>query len=104
MVNGSVDIIVAIDADLLRLDQAKLLRTIGIGCGLEPLPIPEDLARLPKEILEGLPPPLELPDEITLPTPPRIELPRLPEFPRRRLDDATPSPSAVPSPSAAPAR
>lgn len=82
---GNVDILVALDADLLKLDQAKLLRTIGVGCGLQPLPVPDDLRALGDRILKDLPRPpvLEVPD-LTLPTPPRFELPELPDLRRRR--------------------
>lgn len=105
MVKGGVGIVVVLDTDLLKLKSAKLLKTIGVGCGLEPLPVPEELAGLPEKILKGLPVPRlpELP-EITLPGPPRIELPRLPELPpRRRLDEGRgeegrPAPSAAPPP------
>jgi hypothetical protein len=84
-VKGSVDIVVALDADLLKLDQAKLLKTIGVGCGLKPLPVPDELRNLGDKILHDLPnpAPIEVPD-ITLPTPPRIELPKLPDLRRRR--------------------
>jgi hypothetical protein len=97
MLTGGVEIVVALDADLLALKEAKLLRTIGVGCGLQPLPIPEELAGLPEKIIKGIPLP-RLPDAPELTLPPRIELPRLPEFPpRRRLDEGRPAPSAAPT-------
>jgi hypothetical protein len=53
---GSVAVIVRIDAHTRDLGQAKVLRTIGIGCGLKPFPIdvPELLKELPK-LLPDLP-------------------------------------------------
>jgi hypothetical protein len=61
---GSVSVIVDIDADSRNLAQAKLRRTIGVGCGLKPLELP------------GLPP-----IEIPLPNLPTT-LPTLPKLPR----------------------
>jgi hypothetical protein len=84
-VQGSVDIVIGLDADLLKLEQAKLLKTIGVGCGLKPAPVPAELRDLGERILKDLPspPPFEAPD-LRLPAPPRIELPDLPELRRRR--------------------
>ncbi len=55
---GSVGVVVRIDALSNDLDHAKVLKTIGIGCGLKPLPLPT----------------LELPD-IQLPALPKLQLP-----------------------------
>lgn len=89
-VDGSVDIVVGLDADLLKLPEAKLLRTIGVGCGLKPAPVPSELRELGERILKDLPnpPPFE-PPNLSLPAPPRIELPRLPDLlPRRNLGES----------------
>ncbi len=62
--NGSVGVVVKIDADTRKLSDAKILRTIGVGCGLKPLKLP-DLADLPEFDLSKLP---GLPD-LGLPSP-----------------------------------
>ncbi len=51
---GNVSVIVKIDADTRKLSDAKILRTIGVGCGLKPLKLP-DLADLPQFDLSKLP-------------------------------------------------
>lgn len=61
---GSVGVVVKIDADTADLDHAKVLKTIGVGCGLKPLPLPQ--LKLPD---------IQLPD-IQLPD---FQLPALPK-------------------------
>ena len=51
---GSVAVVVKIDADTRKLSDAKVLRTIGVGCGLKPLKLPS-LADLPQFDLSKLP-------------------------------------------------
>jgi ADP-dependent NAD(P)H-hydrate dehydratase / NAD(P)H-hydrate epimerase len=64
---GSVAVLVKIDADTRALAKAKLIRTIGVGCGLRPISVPGlgeiDLGRLPfpKPGDLGLPKPGEWP-------------------------------------------
>jgi hypothetical protein len=97
VIDGGVGIVVALDGDLLQLKQAKLLKTIGIGCGLNPLPLPDALLDLSRDILKGLPRPPALPDvpELRLPEPPSFTLPELPRLGGdRRLQDETPAPPA----------
>ncbi len=87
MVKGSVAVLVKVDADTRRLAEAQVLRTIGVGCGLKPIPIPglgtidlgdvtlDDLSRLPSGIPSSLPPlPSSLPP---LPTPGGFPFPPL---------------------------
>lgn len=96
---GSVGVTVKIDADTRDLENAKVLRLIGIGCGLKPLrpPTPEELAAFAKELPEflgelpsladklPLPGGLPLPSGLPLPagsfTPPKLPLPTI-EFER----------------------
>ncbi len=68
LVKGSVAVLVKVDADTRRLSEARVLRTIGVGCGLKPIPIPgigtidlgdvtlDDLSKLPSGIPSSLPP------------------------------------------------
>jgi hypothetical protein len=60
--NGSVDVIAAVEAHTSDLEHAKVFTSIGIGCGFEPLPIDpsvsrELLERLPIDALQALTPP-----------------------------------------------
>ena len=102
---GGVGIVVKIRADSRDLDNAKVLRTIGIGCGLKPLPIPEiEIAgfKLPTEFpkdLKGLPPlPSGLPP-IPSGLPPLPSA--LPGLPLPKIE--TPKPKPAPKPTEKPA-
>lgn len=89
---GSVNIIVALDAQSSNLAGAKVVKSVGIGCGLQPLPIPS-LKDLPELLLKDLPQLKDLPiggielgtdgkkPGVTLP---KLELPKL-EVPTLRL-------------------
>jgi hypothetical protein len=93
---GSVSVIVKLEADTRRLPEARILRTIGIGCGLKPLAIefPELLRDLPS-FLPSMP--SGLPQLPSLPT----ELPRapeLPKFPFPTFGEQKPEESKQPSP------
>lgn len=89
---GSVNIMVALDAQSSDLASAKLVKSVGIGCGLQPLPIPS-LKDLPEILLKDLPQLKDLPiggielgtdgkkPGVTLP---KLELPKL-EVPTLRL-------------------
>jgi ADP-dependent NAD(P)H-hydrate dehydratase / NAD(P)H-hydrate epimerase len=70
---GSVGVRVEIDADSRDLARAQLKRTIGVGCGLRPLNLPElSLPQLPPGLLElpkALPLPSALPPFPRLPPP-----------------------------------
>lgn len=111
---GSVNILVALDADSSDLAGAKVVKSVGLGCGLEPLPVP-NLGELPEILLKDLPqlkdlpaglgappatsgdlpvPKLELPKDL-----PKIELPglQLPGFGGKGLKPATPSPQTATS-------
>lgn len=74
---GSVNIMVALDADSADLAAAKLVKTVGIGCGLQPLPVP-DLSELPAGLLKDLPQLGDLPAVLGTPKP--GELPQVPEL------------------------
>lgn len=73
VLTGSVQVVAAIEGRTSELEQARVLTSIGVGCGLRPLPIEADL---PRELLEQLPPDIlqQLP---VLPA--GRDLPRLPE-------------------------
>jgi hypothetical protein len=58
--NGSVEVVAAIEGHTSDLEHARVMTTIGIGCGLAPLPLDlavskELLERLPIDVLEHLP-------------------------------------------------
>jgi hypothetical protein len=58
--NGSVEVFAAIEGHSSDLEHARVLTSVGVGCGLEPLPIDlnvskELLERLPIDVLEALP-------------------------------------------------
>lgn len=76
---GSVNIMVALDADSNDLAAAKLVKSIGIGCGLQPLPVP-DLRDLPEVLLKDLPQLKDLPAALDAAATPGGELPKLPEL------------------------
>jgi hypothetical protein len=50
--NGSVDVLAALEGHTSDLEHARVLTSIGVGCGLQPLPL--DLG-ISKELLERLP-------------------------------------------------
>lgn len=57
---GSVEVLTAIEGHTSDLEHARVLTSIGVGCGLEPLPVDlgvsrELLERLPLDLLEALP-------------------------------------------------
>jgi ADP-dependent NAD(P)H-hydrate dehydratase / NAD(P)H-hydrate epimerase len=76
LVGGSVAVRVKIDADTRDLPNAKIARTIGVGCGLKPLDLGIDLGKLPP-LPSGLPPlPSAWPSLPSgLPPPPKFPLP-----------------------------
>jgi hypothetical protein len=51
---GSVQINTTLDGNSQTLEQARVATSVGIGCGVKPLPI-EDLMKLPLELLQQLP-------------------------------------------------
>jgi hypothetical protein len=53
-IQGGVAVTVKIDADTRKLGEARVLKLIGIGCGLQPLrlPTPEELEGFAKELPE----------------------------------------------------
>jgi hypothetical protein len=58
--SGSVEVVAAIEGHTSDLEHARVMTTIGIGCGLAPLPLDlgvskELLDRLPVDILQNLP-------------------------------------------------
>jgi hypothetical protein len=62
VLTGSVDVIAAIEANTSDLEHARVFTSIGVGCGIEPLPIDlnvsrELLDRLPIDALQALPRP-----------------------------------------------
>jgi hypothetical protein len=84
--SGSVEIAAAIRGNTAELEHALVVKSIGVGCGLEPLPLDADVPRelidrLPEAIRQRLPRFERLPD-LHLPAPARtpdnLQLPRLP--------------------------
>jgi hypothetical protein len=58
--SGSVEVFTAIEGHSSDLERARVLTSVGVGCGLEPLPLDlnvskELLERLPIDVLEALP-------------------------------------------------
>lgn len=58
--SGSVEVVAAIEAHTSDLEQARVFTTVGLGCGLAPLPIALEvstqvLEHLPIDVLESLP-------------------------------------------------
>lgn len=95
---GSVQVLVRIEADTRDLANARVLRTIGVGCGLKPLtpPTPEDLAAFAAQLpglLQNLPnlPAGSLPS--TPNAPGQLPLPSLPKLP----SSLPPLPTALPT-------
>ena len=52
VLTGSVEVIAAIDAHTSDLERAQVFTSIGVGCGLEPLPVD---SLIPRSLLERLP-------------------------------------------------
>jgi hypothetical protein len=84
---GSVQVVAALQAHSSDLPHARVLTSIGVGCGLQPLPIDPDLPRdllqhLPEDVRRRLPRPDSLPKGRQLPLPPglpdTLQLPALP--------------------------
>lgn len=77
---GSVEIFVALDAHSSDLAAAKLIKTIGVGCGLKPLP----LVGVAQDLLNDLPEftlnPASLSDMVKE-LPSLADLPKLPRLP-----------------------
>lgn len=79
---GSVNILVALDAESSDLAAAKIVKSVGLGCGLEPLPVP-NLSELPEILLKDLPQLKDLPAGLGTPPAtsgdvplPKLELPK----------------------------
>ncbi len=102
VVRGSVQIAAALQAHSADLPHARVLTSVGLGCGLKPLPIVPELPRellerLPEEIrrrlprLEGgpRPPTLQLPGTV----PDTLQLPPLPGIPPPSRQERAPSAS-----------
>jgi hypothetical protein len=58
--NGSVEVVAVIEGHTSDLERARVLTSVGVGCGLAPLPLDlsvskELLERLPIDVLEALP-------------------------------------------------
>jgi hypothetical protein len=122
LLNGSVAIGISVAADTRNLAAAKVVRTIGIGCGLHPLTLAElaKLVPLPPDVtalLQGLP---ALPGDLSslpalptlLPSPSGLPplpsgvpaLPTsLPQLPNLGLPVFPPLPTAAPTPTPKPA-
>jgi hypothetical protein len=74
LLRGSVQIVAALQAHSADLPHARVLTSVGVGCGLKPLPI---AAELPRELLERLPEEIRrrVPRLDGLPKPPKLQLP-----------------------------
>jgi hypothetical protein len=74
LLRGSVQIAAALQAHSADLPHARVLTSVGVGCGLKQLPIS---AELPRELLERLPEEIRrrLPRIDGLPKPPKLPLP-----------------------------
>jgi hypothetical protein len=79
--SGSVEVVAAIEGHTSDLEHARVFTTVGVGCGLAPLPIAlgvstQVLERLPIDVLESLP---RFEPSVALPKPrpgrPRAALP-----------------------------
>lgn len=81
---GSVSIVALVRGRSDALDRAQVVKSVGLGCGLKPLPLPPEFGKLPAEWLDMLPNLPELPSSDRLPAP-KITLPKLPELPRFSL-------------------
>ena len=83
---GTVGVTVKVDADSRDLENAKVLKLIGIGCGLKPLrlPTPEELEAFSKELpgfvgeLPSLANKLGLPGDLVPGAASGVKLPNLP--------------------------
>jgi hypothetical protein len=76
---GNVNIMVALDAESVDLSAAKLIKSVGLGCGLQPLPVP-NLGELSEVLLKDLPQLKDLPAALGAAAPPPGELPKLPDL------------------------
>lgn len=108
-VNGSVNVKVQLDADTSHLEQAKIVKRIGIGCGLRPMSISDwlnlglpplpDAATL-ERLRKQLPAPSTLPGLPTLPQllPPLVDLtPKIPRPTRPKSNSTKHDGSAAPA-------
>jgi hypothetical protein len=90
-IKGSVDILVALDAHSTDLAAAKIVKTIGVGCGLQPLP----LLGAARNLLRDLPQ-LSLGSgsiaDVIKDLPALPELPPLPKLPNRKKQTAPDQP------------
>lgn len=79
---GSVTLVAFVKGRSDQLDRAEVIKSVGVGCGLKTLPLP-DLTKLPRELLERLPKLEDLlpPDGKE---PPKLGLPSLPKLPLPR--------------------
>lgn len=87
VLSGNVQIVAALSGATWQLEQSSVLTSIGVGCGLHPLPIDvgaaaEALSRLPAEVLQKLPRARDLPKLPELGLPPSWSRPRTPASPR----------------------
>lgn len=80
--DGSVRLIAFVRGSTDRLDKVEVVKSVGVGCGLKPLPLLDDLTKLPRELLELLP---ELPN-----------LPALPGRPGKDRDGGKPGDTSPP--------
>ncbi|HEU5076203.1 MAG TPA: hypothetical protein VFU02_18550 [Polyangiaceae bacterium] len=102
---GSVGVTIRINADTRDLENAKVLKLIGIGCGLRPLRVPtqEELAAFARELpgfvgaLPSLADQLPLPKGLPAPPPSALFPPNLP-LPTIEFKKATPKPDTEPPP------
>lgn len=82
---GSVNVFVAIEADSNDLAAARVANTVGIGCGLKPMPF-EDLLSAPQDLLRTFP---ELAERLfprgKATQLPKLQLPQLEDLPKLQL-------------------
>jgi hypothetical protein len=75
VLSGNVQIVAALSGDTWQLGRTQVLTSIGVGCGLRPLPLDassavEILSKLPEDVLRQLPSGREI-----------LALPKLPKAP-----------------------
>lgn len=95
VLSGNVQVVAALSGETWQLEQASVLTSIGVGCGLQPLPIDvraaaDMLSRLPAEVLQKLPRARDLPKLPELGAAPSWRRPHTPASPVAPRSDEAP--------------